>query len=477
ALSIDPENPDALAVRIRLAPPPDKIDPALANAVRADAWRALDAFPPLDPRRAEAVKAVETALSFKLPLLVRFDSGAGPWVDEMRLFNALARLSKAQGDREAIVAVGDSGIRGAADFLPPAGFDPAAAVARLRCGDLSVLQNVIDELHRPAGTARMEAAEALAWRSETEAIDALRQHLGEGEPVRVRLSAALAAGASDAAALDVLEKYGLPSDEDAVFLRSASILLAAGRPKALDALSIPQNATRATVSNDFALNMLGNVNDPDSLKRLEDLVKSNGRLTIAAARILVNREGPAAMEAIGAAIEKCERGGENEIALLQLISPRDVPNRLSKLAERIQARIDDHFYFSWPEIYCLQAETFSASGEHGRARSALSDYANVFEGSARTQNNFAWLLITLPESREPELSNALSAVIRAIQAEPTSPEFWDTFGHCLRKLEMLDFAAIAQARAMHLAPLEERKNKSDYYEEEFTKVIREQARK
>ncbi|MEK7468360.1 MAG: PQQ-binding-like beta-propeller repeat protein, partial [Planctomycetota bacterium] len=469
ALAIDPENPEALAIRIRLAPPADANDPSLANALRADAWRALDAFPPLDPRRGETLKAVEAALSYQIPLLVKFDSGSGPWVDELRLFNALHRLARAQGDRDAIQAVAESGLRGATDFLPPADFDPLSAVARLRCGEASVLAKVISELHLPAGTARMEAAEALAWRDEKEAVDALRQHLGEGEPVRVRLSAALAC-ASDAASFEVLEKFGLPSDDDAIFLRSASILLAAGRPKAIDALANPENSRRFAGDWDSPLDMLAASTNPDARARLEAMITPRGQPAIAAARALLQRDRPRGMKAMAAALEKCEPRADNERWLLQMISPSEVPEIGPAYAGRAKALLPSEDDISWPAVHHMIAESLDVCGKGAEARKFLDTYGAILPDTAETNNNTAWFMAI---ARTPEMrggGEAIKRALRAVAAEPWNASYLDTLAEAYRADRNWKEACSAAGRALELSSTDRDAMSAPYYERQVARM-------
>lgn len=468
ALAVDPENPEALTLRLKLATPDD---PEAAGSLRADAWRALDAFPPLDPRRTETLKVVHEVVKFEVPLLVKFDTDAGPWVDEMRLFNALLRIAKSPADRDAIAALGDSGLRGAASFLPPAAQDAASAIARLRCGDTSALGRVIEELHLPAGLVRMEAAEALCWRSEKEAVDALRQHLGDGEPVRVRLSAALATGAADPAALDVLEKFGLPSDNDAVFLRSASILLAAGRPRALEALANPENSRRGAGEWDSPFEMLAFAPGTAGPDKLEALISPKGTTGLMAARALMQRDRPRAMRAMAAALEKCDANGDNERWLLQLISCSELPAAAPLYATRAKAHLQGEDDLSWPALFHMLAESLDAAGKGAEARKYLDTYGAILPDTAETNNNTAWFLSI---AKTPEMHDgpaALPRAIRAVAAQPWNAGYWDTLGEAFRACGLLDEAVFVAATAMEMAPRDGELYSEPYYEKQLAKML------
>ncbi len=470
ALAIDPESPEALTLRLKLSPPADPAaDPGVAGSLRADAWRALDAFPPLDPRRAETLKVVEAAVKFEIPLALRFDSGSGAWVDEMRLFNALLRLAKTPGDRDAMAAVGDSGLRGAASFLP-ADTEALAAIARLRCGEPSSLPRVIEELRAPAGLARMEAAEALAWCPVKEAADALRPFLGEGEPVRVRLSAALATGAADPAALDVLEKFGLPSDNDAVFLRSASILLAAGRPRALDALGNPENSRRSAGTWDSPFEMMAFAEGTAGPDRLEALISPKGTTGLMAARALMQRDRPRAMKAMAAALEKCDAKGDNERWLLQLISTSELPSAAPLCAARAKAHLAADDDLSWPALYHMLAESLDACGKGEEARKYLDTYGSILPDTAETNNNTAWFLSI---AKSPQMSDgpaALPRAMRAVAAEPWNSGYWDTLAEAFRASGLYGEAVHAATFAMQIAPVDGELYSEPYYEKQLAKM-------
>lgn len=470
ALALDPENPDALALRVRSSPPVDTLDPGAVGGLRADAWRALDAFPPLDPGRAEAVKAVEAALKIELPLAVRFERDTLPWVAELRLFNALQRLARSPGDHDATAAIADSGLRAAAAFLPE-----AAAVARLRCGDLTALPAVVRELEAPAGLQRMEAAEALAWCSDPSAAEALRGHLGENEPVRVRLSAALASGGADPAALEVLEKFGLPADEDPVFLRAASILLAAGRPRAVDALANPANYRRSAGSWDSPLAMLAAAPGDSGPARLEALVAGGGESALAAARALMTRDRPRAMRALAAALEKTPPRGDNERWLLQMISSSEVPAIAPLYAERAKASLGGLDDISWPALFHMIAESLDACGRGAEARKHLDAYGAILPDTAETNNNTAWFLSI---SRSPEMHDgaaALPRAMRAVAAEPWNSGYWDTLAEAFFAAGLPHEAVHVAAFALALAPADGEPYSEPYYEKQLAKMLARRA--
>lgn len=475
ALALDPENPDALALRVRSSPAVDTLDPGAVGGLRADAWRALDAFPPLDPRRADAVKAVESVLQMELPLPVRFERDSVPWVAELRIFNALLRLSASPADRDALAAVADSGLRAAAAYLPEATASPEAAVARLRCGDLQALPAVVAELDEPSGLVRMEAAEALAWCPDPAAAEALKRHLGADEPVRVRLSAALAAGGADPAALDVLEKFGLPADEDPVFLRSASLLLAAGRPRALDALANPANYRRSAGSWDSPLEILAAAPGEAGPARLEDLVRGGGESALAAARALMTRDRPRAMRALAAALEKTPPRGDNERWLLQMISTSEVPAVAPLYAERAKAALGGMEDISWPALFHMIAESLDACGKGAEARKHLDVYGSILPDAAETNNNTAWFLSIARSPGMRDGAAALPRAMRAVAAEPWNSGYWDTLAEAFLAAGHPGAACHVAAFALALAPADGEPYSEPYYEKQLAKMLSRRA--
>ncbi|MCE9581027.1 MAG: PQQ-binding-like beta-propeller repeat protein [Planctomycetes bacterium] len=471
ALSIDPENPDILALRLRLSPPLADADPVAASLFRVDAWRALDAYPPFDPRRDAAITVIEAALKDTLPLPLKDNDNFGAWSQEQRLFNALARIRKNPADREAIAAIGDSGLRAAAEFLPPAAGDVFAAVARLRCGDSGALEAVIAELGRTDGPARMEAAEVLAWRPEPAAIDALRQHLGDKEPVRVRLSATLAVGASDPVALDVLERYGIPSDANAVFLRSASILLAAGRPKALDALANPQNASRSAGAWDSPLSMLGASSNPAAADRLEALILSKNEVASSAAQALMKTDRPRAQRALAKALEAMTPQDNNERFFLQLLTASEVPASAPLIAEKALAHLQSPDDVSWPALQYIIAEAWDAMGRGAEARKKVELYSEVFPDTTEMNNNTAWFLSI---GRTPQMSDGNAAMphaVRAVAGEPWNPAYWDTLGEACRVAHHNEAAVLVAGFALSISPLDGEADAEPYYQKQLAKAV------
>jgi tetratricopeptide (TPR) repeat protein len=406
------------------------------------------------------------------------DSGAEQevWVREQRVFNALARLRRDPRDREAAKALGESGLAGAAAFLDPGGGTPewaaAAAIARLKLGDDSVLQVVLNELRTNAGRMRAEAAEALSARTEPAVLDAFRPFLADDQLISLRLSAALALGPSAGdAAVAALERYGLTTDDPDVYARAAAMLLERGSAKAVDSLARGDNPLARGREQWKALELLAKSPRPEATDRLEALAVEGGNATWTAALLMLRHHKDRAHRALGEALKKDVYDDDTRYNLILRLSPGEHPEVAPIVAEignkRLGAAEDD---IADTSLRLLLADACDACGRGPEARKHLDIYAGLFPDTAFFCNNAAWFMAI---GKTPEVADGAAAVplaVRAVTAEPDSALYWDTLAEAFREAGAYREATLAAAKALELAPLDGEACDVPYCEKQLAKM-------
>jgi outer membrane protein assembly factor BamB len=456
--AFDAESPDLLILRARFTAA-DRRDDAVE-----DLSRALDALPPHDPRWDAAMDLKNEILGERDPMSLNTGVDTDPWVQESRTENAVARIRRREEDADAALWLGKSGLAGAADLLadrpggrPAEAYDVAAPIARLRLGDAAALDRVLT-IARSGGTAEIAAIEALATRTEPAALAALREALESADvPMRARLAAALALGASGGAlALDLIEKFGLSEDKDReLYLRSASILLKEGRARAIASLARDNQPELGAGLLPCPYAMLATSGNSDAVAKLETAATTRHARTYQAAWYFLRHHPDRAHRAIAKAWEAKALDGEGPLAsVVTLLSPAEHPEVATLVTKVVPPLLTGESSVEESQL-SMRIQLFDALDVLGRVKEArrhVDFYTSLFTDNASMNNNGAWYLSIAKSRALRNGPKAAEMAARAVEAEPESASYWDTWAEALRECGRYDAAVVAARRAWELAP-------------------------